>query len=65
MGNTLEKYRFGILNWYKYPITSGQLEGINNKIKALFRRGYGFKNFETIKYRLYAIHESRNEYTRL
>jgi transposase len=33
MGRTLAKYRFGILNWYDHPISSGPLEGINNKSK--------------------------------
>jgi transposase len=59
MGKSLENFRDGILNWYDYPITSGQLEGLNNKIKVLMRRSYGFRNLEHLKYHIYAIHESK------
>jgi len=44
MGKTLQKYRFGILNWYDHPISSGPLEGTNNKIKTLKRQAYGFRD---------------------
>jgi transposase len=41
MANTLEGHRTGILNWYDFPISTGRLEGINNKIGALQRMAYG------------------------
>jgi len=32
---TLERYRKGILAYYKFPISTGPLEGTNNKIKTI------------------------------
>lgn len=39
---TLEHYRYGILNHCDYPIHTGKLEGVNNKIKVIKRKAYGF-----------------------
>ena len=44
MANTLEGHRTGILNWYDFPISTGRLEGINNKIGALQRMAYGYRD---------------------
>jgi transposase len=56
MANTLEGYRTGILNWYDYPISSGPMEGINNKIGALQRMAYGYRDKEYFVLKLYALH---------
>lgn len=56
MANTLEGYRSGILNWYDYPISSGPLEGINNKIGALQRMAYGYQDKDYFIAKLYALH---------
>jgi transposase len=64
MGETLEKYSYGIINWYKNKINSGTLEGVNNKIKVLMRKSYGIKNFEHLKLHLYALHETSQILTR-
>jgi transposase len=34
---TLRFHTFGILAWYDYPISTGPLEGTNNKIKTMKR----------------------------
>jgi len=39
---TLQRYRFGILNHCDYPIHTGKLEGVNNKIKVIKRNAYGY-----------------------
>ena len=59
MGRTLAKYRFGILSWYDHPISSGPLEGINNKIKTLKRQAYGFRDLAFFKLRIMAIHQAK------
>ena len=59
MGRTLAKYRFGILNWYDHPISSGPLEGTNNKIKTLIRQAYGFRDMAFFKLRIMAIHQAK------
>lgn len=38
----LERHKDGILNHCDYPINSSKLEGINNTIKVIKRRAYGF-----------------------
>ena len=39
---TLDRYRYGILNHCEFPIHTGKSEGVNNKIKVIKRRAYGF-----------------------
>jgi transposase len=42
MAKTLRTHVSGILAYADHPITSTKLEGINNKIKTLTKRSYGF-----------------------
>lgn len=56
MANTLEGYRSGILKWYDFPISSGPLEGINNKIGTLQRMAYGYRDKDYFIAKLYALH---------
>ena len=59
MGNTVAGAKFGILNWYDHPISSGRMEGTNNKIKVLQRMAYGYRDMEFFKLRILAIHEAK------
>jgi len=43
---TLNRYRYGILNHADHPIHTGRLEGFNNKIKVLKRKAYGFHDLD-------------------
>jgi transposase len=56
---TLRAHAWGILAWYDYPISTGPLEGTNNKIKTMQRQAYGFRDQEFLKLKIYAIHQSR------
>lgn len=38
----LENYSYGILNHCHYPINTSRLEGVNNKIKVIKRKAYGY-----------------------
>lgn len=58
---TLAAYRSGILAWYDYPISTGPLEGTNNKIKTLKRTAYGFRDQEYFRLKILALHHSRYE----
>jgi len=44
-----------ILNWFraKGEISSGAVEGLNNKIRVVTRRSYGFRTYEAIELALY------------
>jgi transposase len=59
IGKTLSAYAFGILNWYDHPISSGPMEGTNNKIKVMKRMAYGYRDMEFFKLRILAIHEAK------
>ena len=56
---TLAAHRTGILAYYEYPISTGPLEGTNNKIKTMKRQAYGFRDREFFKLRILAIHETK------
>jgi transposase len=53
---TLAGYRTGILAWFDHPISTGPLEGTNNKIKTLKRQAYGFRDHEYFKLKILALH---------
>ena len=40
--DTLERHAYGILNHCAYPIHTSKLEGVNNTIKVIKRKAYGF-----------------------
>jgi len=42
----LLRYGYGIINHAIYPIHNSKLEGINNKIKTVKRKAYGFSDME-------------------
>lgn len=55
---TLRIHSRGILNWYDYPISTGPLEGTNNKIKTMKRQAYGFRDPEFLRLKILGIHET-------
>ena len=59
VANTLASRRNGVLAWYDCQISTGPLEGINNKIKTMKRQAYGFRDLEFLKLKIKAIHLSR------
>jgi transposase len=61
MSNTLSLYRAGILAYYDVPISTGPLEGTNNKIKTLQRQAYGYRDQEFFRLRIFALHETHYE----
>jgi transposase len=63
VAKTLAGYRTGLLNYFRHPITSAVVEGINNKIKTLKRQAYGFRDQEYFKLRLYHLHTQRYSLT--
>jgi transposase len=56
---TLRLHATGILAYYDYPISTGPLEGTNNKIKTMKRQAYGFRDPEFFKLKILGIHETR------
>ena len=56
VATTLMHHSHGLLNYYFFRISSGLVEGINNKIKTLKRQAYGFRDMVYFKLRLYHLH---------
>jgi len=59
MSHTLRGHRGGLLNWYDHPISTGPLEGTNNKIGLLQRRAYGYRRYDHFKLRLLTLHHAK------
>ena len=65
MASTLENHKEGIFNYFKHKITkgkligkgitTGRLEGINNKIKQMLRASYGLRDEEYLKLKILTI----------
>lgn len=52
---TLRRHRPLLLNWFlaKGQMSSGVVEGFNNKVKLTTRKSYGFKTFHAVEIALY------------
>lgn len=50
---SLDKFLYGILNYFTDRQTSGFVEGLNNKIKVIKRRCYGIINIKHLYQRIY------------
>ncbi len=59
MADTIENAKEGILAYYSCHISTGKVEGINNKIKVMKRDAYGFRDERYFTLRLYALHDCR------
>jgi transposase len=55
----LERQEEGLLAYYDYPISTGPLEGTNNKIRTLQRQAYGFRDAEFFKLKILDIHRTK------
>jgi transposase len=55
---TLEEHQEGVLNYYHYPISTGPLEGTNNKIQLMKRQAYGYRDRAFFKLKILGLHET-------
>lgn len=55
VARTLRAHEELLLNWFraKGEISSGAVEGLNNKIRVVTRRSYGFRTFDAMEVALY------------
>lgn len=49
----LERYSYGILNHCDYPLHTSVLEGVNNKIKVIKRKAYGFHDLRYFSLKIF------------
>ena len=59
---TLRDHAEGLLAYFDHPITTGPLEGVNNSIKVLKRKAYGYRDVEFFKLRILFIHECASKF---
>lgn len=50
--NTLDNWGQQILNYFNQHTSQGFVEGMNNRIKLIMRRGYGYRNFDHFSFRI-------------
>lgn len=54
---TLLAHRSGILSWYEHHISTGKIEGINNKIKTMKRQAYGYRDEKFFELKILSLHD--------
>lgn len=48
----LTNWKDEILNFFQKQFSNGVVEGLNNAIRGIIRRSFGFHNFENLKCRV-------------
>ena len=48
LAKTIKKHKDGIVAYVETGLSNGVVEGINNKIRAIIRRAYGFRNMKSL-----------------
>jgi transposase len=57
---TLARHLEGILAYFDFDgLSTGPLEGTNNKIKTMQRKAYGNRNMDFFKLKIMALHETK------
>jgi transposase len=57
---TLERHLEGILAYFDFGgLSTGPLEGTNNKIKTMQRKAYGYRDMDFFKLKIMALHETK------
>jgi transposase len=59
MANTLMKHRQGLFDYFKHGISTGPIEGLNNKAQTMKRQAYGYRDLEFYKLKLMTLHRKR------
>jgi transposase len=59
MAKTLTRLEDGLLSYFTHRISSGPMEGTNNKIKTVQRQSYGIRDREYFDLTLYSLHEKK------
>jgi transposase len=59
MAKTLLLHAGGILHWWEHRISTGKMEGVNNKLKTLTRRAYGDRDEAFFILKLLSLHQAK------
>lgn len=55
----MRRHAEGILNYYRFPLSTAKDEGINNQIKVIKRKAFGYRDLEYFKLKIYGLHTLR------
>lgn len=55
----LLRHAEGILNYFDFPLSTAKVEGINNCIKVIKRKAYGYRDLNYFMLKIYNIHTLR------
>ena len=56
---TISSHYDGILAYFTHDITSGPMEGSNNKVRTMMRQTYGIRDEEYLELRIKSLHEAK------
>ena len=56
----LRRHAAGILNYFDFKISTAKVEGINNRIKVIKRKAYGYTDLDYFMLKIYNIHTTRS-----
>lgn len=64
VGNMIGSFKTAILRWFDFDISlsTGPLEGFNNKIKVLKRKAYGYRDIDYFGLKIFDLHNYRLKY---
>lgn len=48
LSKKIRRHKESIANTRKYGVSNARIEALNNKIKLIIRRAYGFRNIENL-----------------
>jgi len=55
----LRRHADGILNYFNFRISNAKVEGINNQIKVIKRKAFGYRDLSYFKLKIYNLHTLR------
>ena len=59
-----QQYRDGILAYYDFNgMRLGPMEGVNNRIKAMLRQAYGYRDKEFFELKIKASYEAKDAFS--
>jgi len=58
--NTLRNWKDAMLNYFIDRLNNGFAEGVNNKIKLILRRAFGFRKFESLRLHILVAFEPKS-----
>ena len=59
--NTLRNWKDSLLNYFIDRLNNGFAEGVNNKIKLILRRAFGFGKFESFRLHILVAFEPKSQ----